>query len=448
MSAAPILNRQTFETSRLLEFFTEKELRQQIGHGPERWPIALLKELIDNSLDACESAGIPPEIGIKIQDDELVVTDNGPGIPRATVERSLDYLVRVSDKAYYVSPTRGQLGNALKCVYAAPYVLSGEESRVEVEAQGLRHMITVRLDRLAQEPRVDHQVDQAEAVRTGTLVRVRWPGIAGLMLREDPDSYKSGIETAIDLIHGYAAFNPHARFQLRQPGDVAVLEPTRPGWHKWLPSDPTSPHWYGREQLRDLIAAYVTSANGTAGRTVREFVSEFRGLSGTAKQKFILAGTGLGRAGLADLVADGDLDMWKVTNLLAHMKAESRPVKPEGLGVVGEDHLVEHLTNHRDVEPESIRYRKVTGESPRPHVWEVAFGIYTEEAREEDPGRDLVVGLNWSPAIQPPIRELLQQLGQQRVDRHDPVIVVVHLATPVLPFTDRGKSVLDLAGAR
>ena len=46
-----------------------------------------------------------------------------------TLERSLDYLVRVSDKAHYVSPSRGQLGNALKCVWAAPYVMSRASER-------------------------------------------------------------------------------------------------------------------------------------------------------------------------------------------------------------------------------------------------------------------------------------------------------------------------------
>jgi hypothetical protein len=41
------LDRSTFEISRELEFFTEKELQMQIGHGRELWPKALLKELID-----------------------------------------------------------------------------------------------------------------------------------------------------------------------------------------------------------------------------------------------------------------------------------------------------------------------------------------------------------------------------------------------------------------
>jgi DNA topoisomerase VI subunit B len=55
------LNRTHFEISRELEFFSKKELQMQIGHREELWLLALLKELIDNALDACETASVPPE---------------------------------------------------------------------------------------------------------------------------------------------------------------------------------------------------------------------------------------------------------------------------------------------------------------------------------------------------------------------------------------------------
>ena len=84
------LERATFETSRELEYFSEKELRAQIGHDPEFWPVAILRELIDNALDAAELAGVLPEIDITTADDCISVTDNGLGISASTIERSLD----------------------------------------------------------------------------------------------------------------------------------------------------------------------------------------------------------------------------------------------------------------------------------------------------------------------------------------------------------------------
>lgn len=174
MSAAARTKRQTFATSRLLEFFSEKELALQIGVAAERWPLALAKELIDNALDACESAGIAPEIDIVVSDDRLIVADNGPGLPEEILTRSLDYSVRVSSNAPYVSPSRGQLGNALKCLWAAGFAYNvareiAAPSKVEVEAHGVKHAIEVRLDRINQVPDVAHGRSPS-LVKTGTRI--------------------------------------------------------------------------------------------------------------------------------------------------------------------------------------------------------------------------------------------------------------------------------------
>jgi DNA topoisomerase VI subunit B len=58
------LNRTTFRTSRELEYFSEKELSMSLGYSKCEWPRAILKELIDNALDSCESIGVDPEIQI------------------------------------------------------------------------------------------------------------------------------------------------------------------------------------------------------------------------------------------------------------------------------------------------------------------------------------------------------------------------------------------------
>src|SRR3712207_5931017 len=98
---AHTLHRTTFSISRLLEYFDPKELSMQLGADPPRWGLILLKELIDNALDACETAGTAPHICITLSPSGFVVEDNGPGLPSSTIEQSLDYHIRVSDKAYY-----------------------------------------------------------------------------------------------------------------------------------------------------------------------------------------------------------------------------------------------------------------------------------------------------------------------------------------------------------
>lgn len=178
-----VLNRTTFEMHRALEFFTERELQMQIGYPHYQWLVALTKELLDNGLDACETAGTAPELTVTIADGTLTVHDNGPGLPEATLRGSLDYLVRVSDKAHYVSPSRGQLGNALKCVWAAAYVMSRDRHGcVAVETGGQRYQIDVQLDQLAQEPQVSLTTHATAKRKTGTAVTLHFPQEAKLSL--------------------------------------------------------------------------------------------------------------------------------------------------------------------------------------------------------------------------------------------------------------------------
>jgi len=440
---AHTLERTAFKTSRLLEFFSEKELQMQIGHPRPAWPIALLKELIDNALDACESAGIPPSIHVTIDAQSITVEDNGPGLPLATLRRSLDYLYRVSDKAHYVSPTRGQLGNALKCVWAAPYVWTGERGRVDVTTGGRVYQIDVTLDRIAQMPRPE-MTEHPAIVKSGTIIKVYWPGVAGYLGYPEPGDFYNVSPSAYEVLRHYAAFNPHGAFRLDFGRDVSNYTPTAEKSAKWLPTEPTSPHWYTPDRLRALIAAYLSDERDDGkARTVREFVSEFRGLSGTAKQKAVTEAAGLSGAWLRDLVEGDDVSAARAGWLLAAMQAQSRIVKPAALGVLGEVHLAQHLVNHEYVEAESVQYKKVDGLADGlPFVLEVGFGIYRPNCHGA--GRSLTIGLNWTPALRSPISQLTALLGENRVDAHDPVAVIVHLACPRLDFTDRGKSVLAL----
>src|SRR5205807_4347 len=93
MSTAATLTRETFRTSRLLDFCSERELVKQIGHAVDQWPLVILKELLDNAIDAAEEANIVPKIRVEVANGEIIITDNGPGIPPETVADLLDFSV-------------------------------------------------------------------------------------------------------------------------------------------------------------------------------------------------------------------------------------------------------------------------------------------------------------------------------------------------------------------
>ena len=141
------LDRTTFETTRAAEYFDARELQAQTGQPRSKFAAVALKELLTEGvagqpLDACETAGVAPQIAIEVRQEgkliRLSVSDSGPGIPHETVRKILNFNTRTSDKAACRSPTKGAQGNAPKTVIGIPYALGAAEPMV-VEGRGVRH---------------------------------------------------------------------------------------------------------------------------------------------------------------------------------------------------------------------------------------------------------------------------------------------------------------------
>ena len=124
------------------------------------------------------------------------------------------------------------------------------------------------------------------------------------------------------------------------------------------------------------------------------------------------------------------------------MKVNSRPVKPRLLGSIGRAHFAARFAA-AGCEMESFDYRRAMDTTDGvPWIVETAFGWCPSADT-----RRLVCGVNWSPGIINPFRELGRFgqsldtiLSQQRADRDEPVILVLHMACPRVEYTDRGKS--------
>lgn len=440
-TTAAKLKRTTFTTSRQLDFFSEKELAAQTGHPMEDWPLVILKELIDNALDACEDAGTKPRIKVIVTDGGIAVCDNGPGIPASTVAGAMDFNVRVSSCEAYVSPSRGAQGNALKTILAMPFVLSGDDGhgRVTITGRGLKHEITISVDRLRQKPAVVYE--QSGFVRNGTRVQVEWPYPACSILQEAKQHF-------LQMAEDFAFLNPHLDLRIRWLGQRIKFQPTDPDWQKWRPCDPTSAHWYSVESAVRLISAYIAHDRDRGkDRTVREFVSEFRGLSSTAKQKKVLNAVGLVRTNLSDLVgAEGAVNRKVVAVLFHAMRQHSKTVKPPMLGILGEDSIKQRFANF-GCQMESFEYRKIAavGSDNLPLVIETAFAWRGNHGQ-----RRLVTGVNWSAAIVDPFRQLAGNslssiLAERYASHNEPIVFLLHVARPRVEYTDRGKSAVIIS---
>jgi len=99
--------------------------------------ITAVKEAVDNALDACEEARILPDIVVKItkldnKKDilQLEVEDNGPGIPRASIEKVFGQLL-FGSRFHAIRQSRGQQGIGITGVVMYSQLTTGDPTHVE-----------------------------------------------------------------------------------------------------------------------------------------------------------------------------------------------------------------------------------------------------------------------------------------------------------------------------
>jgi DNA topoisomerase VI subunit B len=445
----PKLTRVAFRVSRLMEFCTLRELQNQTGHSYDEWPLVVLKELMDNALDACEEAEVAAVISITVGPGSITIQDNAGGIEAETVESILDYSIRVSSREAYVSPTRGAQGNALKTILAMGYVLDRERDDsinadavgvTTIETRGVEHRIEFGVDHVSNQPKITHTTTPSP-VTVGTKINVGWP------TREDrlpEQSFKQ-------LAESYVWFNPHLSLRGVWYGcEFVNVTATNRDWEKWRPRNPTSPHWYSESRLQRYLAAHVARDRDLGHRrTVRDFIAEFRGLSGTAVQRKILQEVGCSHQSLAQFFGVDQVNRAGIAKLLAAMRKYSKPVKPKHLGVIGADHLKQRfLAAGGNAETFTYQQRKGTTAEGIPYVVEFAFGLHQSGLTEGTAvTRKFITGANWSVGIGNPFRRFGRTgegvettLAKVRANAGQPVICALHLACAYVQYADRGKS--------
>ena len=117
------------------EFFEKNKLFLGFDSLP-RSLITAVKEAVDNSLDACEEARILPEIKIQItkldgKKDiiELRSEDNGPGIPKKSIEKVFGQLL-FGSRFHAIRQSRGQQGIGITGVVMYCQLTTGRKTHV------------------------------------------------------------------------------------------------------------------------------------------------------------------------------------------------------------------------------------------------------------------------------------------------------------------------------
>ena len=136
------------------------------------------------------------------------------------------------------------------------------------------------------------------------------------------------------------------------------------------------------------------------------------------------------------------------------LQKHTRPVRPELLGVIGEEHL-RALTVGEGGEPKSFKYWISTGfdGSGVPYVVEIAICAFKAwvDGKHHASGRVLITGVNFSATLTNPFSSMRggmagmdDTLAELRAGPGAPVIVAVHYACPHIEYLDRGKSRIGL----
>jgi hypothetical protein len=467
------IERVAFTTSRLMEFCIEKELVAQTGHESHEWPRVIVKELIDNAIDNAEETGVAPVIKVTItagkagRPTRIIVEDNGSGIPSETITGIIDYDVRTSSREAYVSPTRGRQGNALKTILPMGYVLGGKvKGETLIESRGVKHRILFTVNQIKQEP-VVKDIRTRSRITSGTRVTVFWPsGIEGGddYAWRDNDPAEVDPDAISELLREFIWVNPHLKLRFTVDAKTVMRhDATNPNWTKYRACDATSVHWYTLEQFERYAGALIDRDDQVRKKrlrtnrqkiTVREFASQFRGMSSTEKQRLVLSELGASHMSLQHFFgSEAQVNHQRMQKLLSLLQKHTRPVRPELLGVIGEDHL-RRLCTAAGGEKQSFKYFRSAerGADRMPYVVEIATCAFKQwvhgkgKARE----RELITGVNFSATLENPFQSFRglegmdEILTELRAGNYAPVIVCVHYACPHIEYLDRGKSRIGL----
>lgn len=142
-------------SSSTAEYFA-KNLQQVGFSSPTKAVLTTLKEAVDNSLDACEEAGILPDISIIVNKVgagaskssdlvEIVVEDNGPGIDQDDLAKVYgEYLA--SSKFGRGRATRGQQGIGISAATTWAQLTNARGAKVTSKTKGMRKAVRAIID--------------------------------------------------------------------------------------------------------------------------------------------------------------------------------------------------------------------------------------------------------------------------------------------------------------
>ncbi len=265
------------------EFFTKN--RHLLGFdSPLKALLTTVKEAVDNSLDACEEAGILPEIAVEISQTgdktyRCAVEDNGPGIIDTQIGKVFGKLLYGS-KFHKLSQTRGQQGIGISAAGMYGQLTTGKPVLIRSRTGKRKdsHEFLLTIDTVRNKPEIhDSKITDWDKDH-GTRVEI-----------EMEARYQKGLRSVDMYLKQTAIANPHLTLHFTDPaGETVTYERSS----KKLPPETIEikPHPHGVE-----LGRLISMLKETDCRSLSGFLQEeFSRVGATVAKKIItVAGKGL-----------------------------------------------------------------------------------------------------------------------------------------------------------
>jgi DNA topoisomerase VI subunit B len=256
------------------EFFTKN--RHLLGFdNPRKALLTCVKEAVDNALDACEEAGILPEVVVKLEVASngdvppspsqanrfrITVIDYGPGIVRQQIPPIFAKLLYGS-KFHRLRMSRGQQGIGISAAGMYAQLTTGKPVQIisRTSARTPAHYFEVQIDTKKNEPRIleKKQIDWEN--HRGTQVTLEIEG-----------RYQKGRASVDEYLEQVAIANPHVKLVYQTPeGETKEY----PRTIQELPPQPREikPHPYGIEFGMLLKMLHDTRSHSLSGFLSSDF---------------------------------------------------------------------------------------------------------------------------------------------------------------------------------
>jgi DNA topoisomerase VI subunit B len=210
-----------FKEHSVAEFF--KKNRQMLGFsGKVRSMTIIVHEIVTNSLDACEEAGVLPEIFVQVEELDkekehyrLTIKDNGPGIPKTHLGKALGQML-AGTKFHRYLQQRGQQGIGAAACTMFSYLTTGQPTKAISVYKGKKVAASISIDFKLNKPVVDI-IEEADAVEGET-------GLTFISEFKDV-RYERSNYGVYEYLRRTALANPHCAITLIEPDNKSTSFP-------------------------------------------------------------------------------------------------------------------------------------------------------------------------------------------------------------------------------